>query len=711
METAAYVGMRVRDAIAVLKPCATEGMRREFLSTATAAAPPRLGPRDPNGMIRRVSKFLDLRRGRRSQKQGSRPYAFDKCIDMRTAFDGAVRLQLLGHVFCGWAAAAVGRLRAGRAPGAPVGHVFTEGQKVLTRHGLAEIARFTVGGGVVVTYRHGDAYEERTYTSTTGKQAGSARLQHVPPTLLPPPRATSSLATSDTTKKSIVDHVAGFCATSPHQRDVMKRQTGPFTVESKPAFILSDTREAMYSEWCEKNPSLKVSFSHYKKVLKVVAWNLKKAYRSTCLDRVDVNYKWFREGLLVVAALLSAKLAPSREDADDDDEAEQPPDELTWVWIGDQPPMDADGERVGEELKNPTLAAKLAINTRLTKAEWAECNIFSLSSDHYIRVGNAYYRPAASLAQQLIDFAQLTLMSQVGNELVCSECLGDETMQDCKNQTCARCSFSRIWSNGLRQQIDETDDFWGREMSWDTIKPGGDDTHGEADNDLRHTVSGTLIDFLDAFEVVQCNWVPHRFHKVQAKVAERQLERNLTPRKLKKDTDWSENGEIIVKDQMQSEYWHTKYYSLWIAITAFLITADWLDRESALPAKAEVTVQPEWAVPAEGDPPLTYTKGSFYGTVETASKSIGEGVEYSIVCHDGSRVTIPRHRLRHRVWHRVAFLGVTNEKQHVALTTQAFHTEELEFWRCWHESGRDAALAYAAADRAANPPPRARRRR
>jgi hypothetical protein len=36
--------------------------------------------------------------------------------------------------------------------------------------------------------------------------------------------------------------------------------------------------------------------------------------------------------------------------------------------------------------------------------------------------------------------------------------------------------------------------------------------------------------------------------------------------------------------------------------------------------------------------------------------------------------------------------------------TQAFHTEELEFWRCWHESGRDAALAYAAADRAAQPP-------
>ena len=149
------------------------------------------------------------------------------------------------------------------------------------------------------------------------------------------------------------------------------------------------------------------------------------------------------------------------------------------------------------------------------------------------------------------------------------------------------------------------------------------------------------------------------------------------------------------------------YYSLFISITGFLIVADpfaeWKDRTSALDAKAEVTVQPESAVPSEGPPPLIYTKGSFFATVETGSLLIGETIEYTVVCNDGSRVKVPRRQLRHRVWHRIAFLGVTNEKQHVGLTTQAFHTEELEFWRCWHEFGRDAALAYAAADRAAVP--------
>ena len=42
----------------------------------------------------------------------------------------------------------------------------------------------------------------------------------------------------------------------------------------------------------------------------------------------------------------------------------------------------------------------------------------------------------------------------------------------------------------------------------------------------------------------------------------------------------------------------------------------------------------------------------------------------------------------------------TNEKQHVALTTQAFFSRQLEFWRIWKEEGRAAALEFAAHDRA-----------
>lgn len=82
--------------------------------------------------------------------------------------------------------------------------------------------------------------------------------------------------------------------------------------------------------------------------------------------------------------------------------------------------------------------------------------------------------------------------------------------------------------------------------------------------------------------------MPHRFHVVQAKAVERELSEIMTPFKLKKDTDWSENGEIILKDQMRSEYWHTKYFSLLITITAFIREDRWVDCTIFLPANEEV---------------------------------------------------------------------------------------------------------------------------
>ena len=52
---------------------------------------------------------------------------------------------------------------------------------------------------------------------------------------------------------------------------------------------------------------------------------------------------------------------------------------------------------------------------------------------------------------------------------------------------------------------------------------------------------------------------------------------------------------------------------------------------------------------------------------------------------------------------QIAFLGVTNEKQHVRTSTQAFQSTKLEFMRRLCEDRRDAALAFAAADRVATP--------
>ena len=110
--------------------------------------------------------------------------------------------------------------------------------------------------------------------------------------------------------------------------------TGLCTYEEKPALILSDVRAAMYADFQNQQPAVKLSYAQWKTTLKEEVWYIKKAYRSTCLDRVDVNYREHRETLLVLAELLTKETAPRRRTPTDaDDCTEQPPDALMWVRI------------------------------------------------------------------------------------------------------------------------------------------------------------------------------------------------------------------------------------------------------------------------------------------------------------------------------------------------------------------------------------------
>ena len=635
-ETDTFIVNQLVAVLEILKGCKSEQQRREFRLLLASVAPPRADEGDVHGMARRVAARLCVRRGRRSLKQGGRPFAFDGSMDQRKTFDlAAAKFRV-----------PAGPLQPGQQRSL-VAEPLQPGERVLTQNnGEAELARFTPNGGCVLIFRVGDVFKEVTFTVCFGKGKGSAGLRRIPPTLVAPLRVIRCDAISYATRKAIHDHIATVAPTSPHTRDVMRRRVGPFLVEEKPAFIQSDTEEALFELFRKAEPDVKIQLAQYKKEL---PWNMKKAYRSTCLDRCEVNFDWHRQGLGVAMEILAPLLSPSTEDAEGEDEAEA--------------------------------------------------------------------RPTDPLLQELAQFAQLTSRTEIGNQLVCmpalvapgDERLGDSTAQCCLDGQC-RCGFKRFWSNGLRPKYlqrnedgtetlrDGVSPLWGRQMSWDTIKPGGDGNGDSAeDSDLRHTVSGTVHEFLDACESVHYGWVPHRFHGVQSKKAEKESERNLTPCKLKNDSDWSENGEIVVKMQMQSEYWSIKHYSLLISITSFLVSVAWIDRKLPLKAGAEVTVQP-------ADAPIysvAYVKGSYFGVVVEGSTTVGRDVAYTVKRPDGSTATLPRHQLRHRVWHRVAFLGVTNEKQHVAVTTQAFFSRQLEFWRIWKEEGRLAALAFAANDRAA----------
>ena len=234
-ETDRLIADRLVEALEVLKGCQTEQQRKDYLLALSLVAPPRAAERSGEGLARRFAGRLRVSRGKRSKKRGERPYAFETSIERRATFDEAKTRWSLP----------VGPPTNGQQR-ALVPDALLVGEKVLTYNGPAELTRFTEDGGCVVTYRVGDTFGERSYTKCYGKEAGSARLQRIPPSLTPPPREEKN-GVGYAEQKQILDHLGTIAPTSSSQRDVMRRRLGPFTIEEKPAFILSDTQEGMYA--------------------------------------------------------------------------------------------------------------------------------------------------------------------------------------------------------------------------------------------------------------------------------------------------------------------------------------------------------------------------------------------------------------------------------------------------------------------------------
>ena len=71
------------------------------------------------------------------------------------------------------------------------------------------------------------------------------------------------------------------------------------------------------------------------------------------------------------------------------------------------------------------------------------------------------------------------------------------------------------------------------------------------------TKRGTLIDFLDEFEAMSEKHSYHRNLVSTERLAQVNYDRNVRPLIVKRDIDFSENGSIKNKRQIQSQYWVT----------------------------------------------------------------------------------------------------------------------------------------------------------
>lgn len=216
---------RVYPALQMLKACDSEAQRGEY-HVALALVMPR--PEDKK--LDRLSKkdALNFAYGGRSTKDGKRPYAADRAMQVRAAFEVASERQRAfdAAVKHFRESGNLGRLQQLVEPGAKV-LAGSDGAE-------AELSSFTPSGGCVLTFRGGNSEEQQTFTSLFGNKEGSEEqgatrrgLRLPPPSLAPPPRETRKDDVLATVGPLVLAHADEVCPTSPCKRDAMRRHVGP----------------------------------------------------------------------------------------------------------------------------------------------------------------------------------------------------------------------------------------------------------------------------------------------------------------------------------------------------------------------------------------------------------------------------------------------------------------------------------------------------
>ena len=184
------------------------------------------------------------------------------------------------------------------------------------------------------------------------------------------------------------------------------------------------------------------------------------------------------------------------------------------------------------------------------------------------------------------------------------------------------------------------------------------------------TKKGDLVDYLDEFDAKSHKHLVHRNKVSNEFRAKTNYDQNLRPFIVTKDQDFAENGNVQDRKQVQSQYWVTIMYTLFISIMSWLSAAAWNKTEGELAIEDEVTVYGEMA----GDP---INMDSFWATV---TKVIDAATgKYEVTAADGKTHQVDRADLRHRKKVTIAFGHVTPDKKHDRHAMQKFTTTELQW--------------------------------
>jgi hypothetical protein len=139
--------------------------------------------------------------------------------------------------------------------------------------------------------------------------------------------------------------------------------------------------------------------------------------------------------------------------------------------------------------------------------------------------------------------------------------------------------------------------------------------------------------------------------------------------------EFAEKGTIITGREVQSEYWVTKQYTVFVQVVSWLAFDAWRSRDSVLSKGAAVTVEPEGASVAGA---LEPAQGSYWAEVmqvpEAAARS--ENEVYGVRQHDAAEADplamVARHRLRHRKLRTKAYIGISDDRKHDSWAAQYY---------------------------------------
>jgi hypothetical protein len=465
--------------------------------------------------------------------------------------------------------------------------------------------------------------------------------------------------------------------------------------------------DELYAMFKQRYPEEKLGLTKFKELR---PWNMKKAYRETCLSRMCELFRLYIAGLHAVAPLLACLLEVPETDGDDAAEggsAGSSTSQGCCSGEGGSAGGGAGGEKNGQGCGDggigiirgdgisaaSSAAGAGCISTRGegSAAGARRTGIGNRREDS--EAGGGDNDDAAEAAriqglESLIKFCSLEKKAAMVNEMVCGGCL-ESAKPKCISGECSACGFKKIWRSVRKNLVDGQGKLmnnvapaWQSTVRWETLKSATKEPSNGSNEDENETLrarrSGTVIEFLDEFERLSVKIPAHRELIGAAKAAAAEFMRNFSPGMLISNYDWSENGLIASARQIQSEYWSQSYYSLFITITSYFVAERWIDRRDVLPVGAEVTVEPAGTTVEGSWEPAA---GSFYATVSVASDTSSQSASYTVKTVDGLEISgVDRHQLRHRKLHNTAFVCVTDEKRHDSVTSQHFLNKQFEHW-------------------------------